>query len=67
VCYEHGGIEKKVAKQKTICLTLSDSTIGEQPNCPSKAPMNVQGAMLKLHYVLLAYHFIFLLNFLFFG
>jgi len=47
VCCEHDGVENKVAKQKTIYLTLSYSIIGGQPNCPSKAPMNVQGAMLK--------------------
>ncbi len=64
MCCEHDGVENKIAKQKTICLTLSDSIIGEQPNCPSKALMNVQGAMLKLHYVLVADHLFFLLSFL---
>jgi hypothetical protein len=59
VCCEHDGVENKVVEHKTICLTLSDSIIGKQPNCPSKAPMNVQGAMLKLHYVLLADHLFF--------
>jgi hypothetical protein len=65
VCSEHDGIEKKVTEQKIICLTLSDSTIGEQPNCPSKAPMNVQVAMLKLHYVLLIDHLFFFVEFSF--
>ncbi len=67
MCCEHDGVENKVAEQKTICLTLLDSTIREQPNCPSKAPMNVQGAMSKLHYVLFADHLFFLLSFLFLG
>ncbi len=59
MCCEHDGVENKVAEQKNICLKLSDSIIGKEPNCPSKAPMNIQGVMLKLHRVLFAYHFLF--------
>ncbi len=63
MCCECDGVENKVIEQNTICLTLSDSTIVKEPNCPSKAPMNVQGVMLKLHYVIFAYHLFFLLSF----
>jgi hypothetical protein len=59
VCCEHDGVKNEVAKYKTICLTLEYSTMGKQPNYQSKAPMNVQGAMIKLHYVLFANHFFF--------
>ncbi len=59
MCCEHDGVEDKVVEHNTIHLTLLDSTIGKQPNCPSKAQINVQGAMLKLHYVLFVNHIFF--------